>query len=325
MINKTTLLLFIVLALPPGIATAADSLKAIYLTSPGVYHDYAYQTDAITNALASGMHIQFDVSLEELERWKSTDFGKGYDLIIYNICAADITDSDLIANMRRQTEVLAIPAMVIHCTMHSFRNTEEWWPLYGLKTVAHEAIGEMPLEHSIQHPVLAGIPKDWTVAHDELYINLAFEAQALLTAPGIDSKNHVAAWTYQAGGTRIFGTTLGHSTETIDDPHFQRLLSNATLWITDNLQADGTPIAAVLPAGNSEVIRTVSKAEGIDYLNEDSRSCLRKEIAWAIGPCYVGCVLNPFAWGADAQACKESCLDAFPSTEELKNACQPAG
>ena len=316
----TSLLLAVLLStLPTGLL--AEPLKGLLLTSPGIYHDYAYQTEAISSTLAERVNIRFDISLRELERWRSTDFARGYDVVIYNICEADNTDADLIANLRKQTEVHGVPAMVLHCTMHSFRNTDSWWPLYGLKSVAHEAIGPIQQQVTSGHPITADIPADWQVVYDELYINLAFDAQALLTAQGEDGEPHVTAWIKQADDTRIFGTTLGHSLETIDDPIYQRLLGNALLWVTDNLNDDGQLPADLTPVSGAQPIANLSKADGIDYFTDDIRDCMQWQMGKAVGPCYLGCVLNPTVWGAEAQACKEQCFAGLPDNDSLAAAC----
>lgn len=303
--------------------TAAAQIKALLLTSPGIYHDYAYQSEAITAALARNIHIQFDVSLAETERWQQADFTRGYDVVIYNICMADNTDAALIANLRRQTEQQGVPALVLHCTMHSFRETDLWWPLYGLKTTAHEAIGEIPQQPAKAHPVLAGVPADWVVAHDELYTNLSFEGEALLTAAGEDGKSHATAWIHSANGSRIFGTTLGHSLETIEDPVYQRLLTNAVLWVTGNVNEDGSARAGLAPNRSEPVIGRLSKAPGVDYLTDEQRSCMRWEMGKAIGPCLVGCTLHPLKWGDGADACREVCFAEIPKNAELMGLCLP--
>ncbi len=119
-----TLALTLALTLMLAATAQAAPLRALLLTSPGVYHDYETQMHTISTALADKVAVRVDVSLAETQRWKTSDFGKGYDVILYNICMADETDAELITNMRRQTETLGVPAIVLHCTMHSFRETD---------------------------------------------------------------------------------------------------------------------------------------------------------------------------------------------------------
>src|SRR6516162_156398 len=146
-----------------GDTAAAAELKGLILTSPGVYHEYETQTRDLAYGIAKFTNVRFDVSLHEVERWKTTDFATGYDFLIYNICMADNQDAQLIANLRRQTEVLGVPAVVLHCTMHSFRETDLWWPMFGLQTKEHEPLRALPQVLHGPHPILSGIPDNWTV------------------------------------------------------------------------------------------------------------------------------------------------------------------
>lgn len=292
------------------------ALKGLILTSPGVYHDYAYQSRAIAQGIAAHVDIRFDVSLAEVKRWKGTDFSEGYDVLVYNICMAGSEDQALIANMRRQTEQLGVPALVIHCTMHSFRDTDQWWLFLGLRTRNHEALRALPQQSVGEHPILAGIPTDWQIEDDELYINLAFDAQPLLTSAGEDGRPHVTTWLRERGKARVFGTTLGHTQQTMDDPVYQRLLANAVLWATGQPLQTGTPVERT-----EGVMTDFTAPSGVDYLDAQGRDCAMSKLRKAVGPCYAGCVLNPMLWGEAANQCKEECVAQSPSTDELAAMC----
>jgi uncharacterized protein len=307
-----------------GLCSAAQPLRVLILTSPGVYHNYEQQTQDLGHGITRYANVRFDVSLAELERWKTTDFSTGYDVLIYNICMADNQDGELIANLRRQTEQLGVPALVIHCTMHSFRQTDLWWPMFGLQTKAHEELRPLPQIQGEQHPILHGIPVNWTVASDELYINLQFTAQPLLSAVGEDGKSHTTAWLAYQGRTPVFGTTLGHSDETMKDPAFQRLIANAVLFVTGNLSPDGTPKAGLEPVGDGmDIFETFSAPEGVKFLGKEGKDCAYRRLVIAAAPCYVGCILNPFEWGEETRACKQACDADLPSSDELIEACTP--
>jgi len=318
--------LFLCLALltHPLFAIAADPLNALILTTPGVYHDYQKQTWILAHRISEQANIRFDVSLAELDRWKNTDYSAGYDVLIYNLCLADNQDAKLIANMRRQTEQLGVPALLIHCTMHSFRDTDLWWPMSGLQTVAHEPLGSLTLTKAQAHPVLTDIPENWALSHDELYSNLAFEGEALLTATGLDGQLEVTAWLARPGGTPVFGTTLGHSEETIKNPHFQRLLASALLHVTGNLSPDGKPAPGMEgdPAG-MDIFENFSAPGGVKFLGEEGLACTYRALAIAAGPCYLGCILNPLEWGEETAACKTACESKLPSTNALIQRCTP--
>ena len=245
----------LVLILPGRAASAETPLNALIVTSQGVYHNYRQQTWILAHRIAEHANVRFDVSLAEPERWRTTDYSDGYDVLIYNMCTADNTDAALIGNMRRQTEELGVPALVIHCTMHSFRDTDLWWPMLGLKTTEHEPLRALSPVKSEPHAILSSIPDEWTLTHDELYINLAFEGRPLLTVTGEDGKEHVTAWLSYPGGTPVFGTTLGHSEATIKNPPYQRMLANALLYVTGNLTEHGEPRPGM--EGNSDAMSSI--------------------------------------------------------------------
>lgn len=303
---------------------AYPPLKALILTSPGVYHNYEQQTWDIGHGIVERANVRFDVSLAEPERWKATDYSEGYDVLIYNICMADNQDPDLIANMRRQTEELGVPAVFIHCTMHSFRETDLWWPLLGLKSKAHEPKRALRQVQNGQHPVLTGIPQDWVLSEDELYINLDFTGQSLLSTVGEDGKPHTTAWIDYHGLTPIFGTTLGHSEDTMKNSVYQQLIANAVLFVTGNLSSDGQPSPGMGPTGNSmDIFDSFSAPEGVKFLGREGQDCALRKIAVAVAPCYLGCVLNPFEWGEATRACKKACETHLPPSDDLIKACAP--
>ncbi len=322
-LSITRLLCMLLLPYFGGVAHAGQPLHALILTSPGVYHNYEQQTWDIGHAIADRANVRFDVSLEELERWKTTDFSEGYDVLIYNICMADNQDAELIANMRRQTEVLGVPALVIHCTMHSFRDTNLWWPMFGLQTKAHEPLRALTQIRAGDHPILGGIPPEWTLANDELYINLQFTGETLLSTMGADGKPHTTAWLAKQGLTPVFGTTLGHSEETMKDPAFQRLIANALLFITGNLLPDGKPKINLEPNGGMDIFETFSAPEGVKFLGKEGMNCANRKLMVAAAPCYAKCILNPFEWGEKTQLCKQDCEVHLPSSDALAEACMP--
>lgn len=300
-----------------------DPLKALILTSPGVYHDYELQTRDLAYGIAAHANVRFDVSLAEVDRWKTTDYSEGYDVLIYNICMADNQDAELIANMRRQTEVLGVPAVVIHCTMHSFRDTDLWWPMLGLQTRAHEPLRALPQVRETQHPITANLPAEWTVANDELYINLQFHGEPLLSSAGEDGASHVTAWLSQSV-TPVFGTTLGHSEETLKDGAFHRLIANGLLYVTGNLALDGKPKLGREATGDSmDIFDKFSAPEGVRFLGAEGKDCAMRKLAVAAAPCYLGCILNPFEWNEATRACKEACNAELPPNDELIRACMP--
>ena len=314
----------LLLLLCSPLSAAGEPLRALILTSPGVYHNYENQNRVLAAGIARHANVRFDISLAEIDRWREGDFSDGYDVLVYNLCMADNADADLIANLRRQTEELGTPAVVLHCTMHSFRDTDLWWPLYGLKTVRHEPLGPLRQTPVSAHPILTGIPRDWVLEEDELYNNITFEAQPLLRATAADGSEHTTAWLKPRGDTMVFGTTAGHSDASVADPHYQQLLANALLYVTGKLDPQGSPLAGY--AGTSQAtdaIGTISAPPGVRFLGADGMDCVRGEFARSAGPCYVGCILHPLRWGESASRCREDCNAKLPTPDEAIALCMP--
>ena len=49
-------------------------------------------------------------------------------------------------------------------------------------------------------------------------------------------------WANDFGGTRVAGTTYGHSDETFGDPVFTRMLARAILWAAGKEGDDGAAL-----------------------------------------------------------------------------------
>ena len=72
-------------------AMASTAIRALLLTSPGVYHNYEYQSQLLAQGIAQHANVHFDISLAQVERWKTSDYSTDYDVWLYNICMANNT------------------------------------------------------------------------------------------------------------------------------------------------------------------------------------------------------------------------------------------
>jgi uncharacterized protein len=125
---------------------------------------------------------------------------------------------------------------VIHCAMHTYRaaKVDDWREFLGVTSRRHDHMSKYPVKPAdAMHPIMKGFPESWTTPMDELYIIEKFwpNAKALATSVSErDQKTYPVAWVNEYKGTRVFGTTFGHSDETFRDPVFLNLLSNAFVW-----------------------------------------------------------------------------------------------
>jgi type 1 glutamine amidotransferase len=168
--------------------------------------------------------------------YASPDWARGFDIVIHNECLADVTDPGYIRTIT-DAHRGGLPAMVIHCSMHSYRaaTIDDWREFLGVTSRRHTA--QHPIAVKIvakDHSSLKGFKEDWVTPADELYVidKLWPNAKALATAVSPEDKNeYPLVWVNEfAGRSRVFGTTIGHGSDTWNDPVYQDLLARGFKW-----------------------------------------------------------------------------------------------
>jgi uncharacterized protein len=125
---------------------------------------------------------------------------------------------------------------VIHCAMHTYRAAkfDDWREFLGVTTRRHDPQAENPVVREVaDHPIMKGFPEKWTTPRDELYIIEKLWPGAKSLAKGtsiIDGKDYPVVWVNEYHGTRVFGTTFGHSTVMWNDPIFVKLVARGIFW-----------------------------------------------------------------------------------------------
>src|SRR5208283_424168 len=171
-------MLFILMAVPlqMNAIVPAKPIK-ILMVSGGCYHDYITQTRVLIDSLNKYIYnidwqsLNTNESCDEIvPLMTSKDWGKGYDLIIYNICWATIVDTAYINNLCRIHHEHGINAIVLHCTMHTFRDAQAdtWREFLGVETHVHAAAGKIFVRNvNPGHPVMKDFPAFWTTPVDD--------------------------------------------------------------------------------------------------------------------------------------------------------------
>jgi uncharacterized protein len=222
-------------------------LKALIITG-GCCHNYKFQSQALTDAIKKVADAEVTVVNEggtgtraEIDLYKNADWAKPYDVIIHNECFADTTDENYVRSIT-DAHKAGKPAMVIHCAMHTYRSAkiDDWREFLGVTSKHHEHMAEYPVKVvAADHPIMKGFPENWVTPKDELYIieTVWPKTTALATsASEKTSKVQPVIWVNDYNGTRVFGTTYGHSDETFRDPVFINLLGRAFLWSAGKLE-----------------------------------------------------------------------------------------
>jgi uncharacterized protein len=221
--------------------SAQPRIKAL-IVSGGGFHDYPAQARVLMDAIGKAVPVDWLVAVQggggttgHLPVYDSPDWAKGFDVVIHNECFADTTDMTFIRRITGAHKN-GVPAMVIHCAMHTFRatNEDDWREFLGVTTRRHTRQFKIPVKVVAKdHPAMKGFKEDWTTPSDELYVvdKLWPHATALASAVSPeDQKEYPLVWTNDYHGARVFGTTLGHGMATFDDPVYQDLLVRGFKW-----------------------------------------------------------------------------------------------
>lgn len=259
-----------------GVRSGAP-LQALYITSyENIWHDYERQQQELIDGVSRFINIEFDLvgkdnrdSLQLLER---PEFALGYDVVLYNMCFADDFDLERIDNIISQTRELGVPAVLLHCAMHSFQQTSPrypehqlelasaeyewrerhpntefpyWWRFTGVDTLSHDWARSVSAKRSsATHPLTKMLPEVLEIDHDELYRSLQVleGVTPLYSAFSPESeREHLVAWTHTVGAGRVFATTLGHDHRATQHPAYQQLIAHGVAFVTGTLDESGWP------------------------------------------------------------------------------------
>jgi type 1 glutamine amidotransferase len=220
----------------------------LLLITGGCCHNYPLQTEALKEAVAKLAKAEWKVVNEggtgtraQIALYDDPNWAKGYDLVVHNECFADTTNHEYIRKIT-QAHRGGVPAIVIHCAMHTYRATDidDWREFLGVTSRRHDHPSRYPVKKAEPaHLILKGMPENWVTPMDELYVieKLWPNAKALATSVSErDGKTYPVVWINQYGKARVFGTTYGHSDDTFRDPVFLSLVARGLLWAAGRLE-----------------------------------------------------------------------------------------
>jgi len=244
---------------------AVKPLKAL-LVLGGCCHDYAAQKDILAKGISARANVDFTIAYDPDKGTKhvnpvyeNPDWAKGFDVIVHDECCADVKDMAII-NRILDPHRQGLPAVVLHCAMHSYRTDgwknkdakepdktppTPWFEFTGLASTGHGA--QIPIELTFiekNSPITKGM-ENWTTIKEELYNN--YTGNILPTAKALTrgkqgKTDTVVVWTNNYNQkTRVFSTTLGHNNETVSDPRYLDMLTRGLLWATGHITDDGKP------------------------------------------------------------------------------------
>lgn len=235
-----------------GLTRAAEPessrpLRAL-LIAGGCCHDYANQQRLIREGIQARANVRVDVYWTDnsttapvFPLYSKLNWAEEYDVIIHDECGASIKDPAIVNRIVQVHKKL--PAVHLHCAMHSFRTGgDEWFQHLGLQSTGHGP--QQPIEIIFEkpnHPITESL-STWTTGNEELYNNvkrfgaipLAIGKQ-IIPGPNPRTVEAVVAWTNETQGARSFSTTLGHNTSTVGDKRYLDLITRGLLWSCSQL------------------------------------------------------------------------------------------
>ena len=269
------------LALLAGVASplvAEQKPLRVLVVAGGCCHDYANQKEILKKGIEARLNATVEVAYDAtkstkpvFEIYKNADWAKNYDVVVHDECAAGIDDHPYVANIVNAHKN-GLPAVNLHCAMHSYRwgkygepvkagaDNASWYEMLGLQSTGHGP--QQPIAITFtdkENPIVKGLA-DWTTINEELYNNVqVLTGKALATGtqkipekkdkagkvtPAKDVTS-IVVWTNEFGPnkTRIFSTTIGHNNATVEDARYLDLVTRGLLWSVGKLEADGKPAA----------------------------------------------------------------------------------
>ncbi len=247
----------------------------VLLVIGGCCHEYDIQKDLLKAGIESRIDAEVTVEYNPDTSTEATfpiyekdDWAKGYDVILHDECSANVTDPKYVGRILKAHED-GVPAVNIHCAMHSYRwgefkepvtaggDNAGWYEMLGLQSTGHGPKTPIDVTYTDKdHPITKTL-EDWTTIDEELYNNVQIFDTAHPVASGKQMQmprqkkgqpsdpnakatevEAIVAWTNEYGPkkTRIFSTTLGHQSETVADDRYLDLVTRGLLWATGNLK-----------------------------------------------------------------------------------------
>ena len=166
--------------------------------------------------------------------------------MVHNECLGGLKDNEFLESIVKAHEESGVPAVFIHCSLHSYRaaKTDAWRQLLGLSSFNHEK--HHPITVTVKepkHPIMQGFKDGWQTPQGELYriVKVWPDATVLATGVASEKKDHPCIWVNKKGKARVFGTSLGHHNETMQTSEYLDLVTRGLLWSCDKIQDNGKP------------------------------------------------------------------------------------
>jgi type 1 glutamine amidotransferase len=261
--------------------SAAAPIKVLMITGGG-WHDYERQSVILKETIESRLNAVVDV------RWTSTqehpvkqvdtkiphvfttDFSKGYDVVLHNHCHVGFQDDAVINGVIDNHIQNKVGVILTHGAFHSFKTSpdEAWDRICGCNSIRH--VQHCPLEITIMdkdHPVTRALGVDgWQTSQGELYTTELNEGTRNLaegtTLKGPKKTDSCVFTHVLKEGNRVMGITLGHHNSTMEQEEYRQLIVHSVLWVAGKYDDNGALTSGYLVDAQSAPVPDSGQDEG---------------------------------------------------------------
>lgn len=250
------LLLAVLVGGAPSIhpASEPDPIKALLITGGG-FHDFEAQERILTEGISERAAVEWTIDHKageetdvKISRHETTEWADEFDVVVYNMSFSHVTDADWIEQIAEAHREKAVPAVVLHGAVHSYRrtDTDAYRELIGVASHRHDAHRPLAVENlEPDHPVMRSFPEEWQTPNGELYdIEEVWPTVTVLARAWSEEteEHHPVIWVNELPEVPIFGTTIGHHNETMEHPVYLDMITRGLLWTLGELGDDGASV-----------------------------------------------------------------------------------
>ena len=138
----------------PSLEAQTKKPLRVLLITGGCCHNYTFQTQSLKDAVAKLAPAEWTVVNEGgtgtqamIPRYDDPNWAKGYDVVVHNECFADTKSPEYIRKITSAHHA-GVPAVVIHCAMHTYRATDidDWREFLGITSRRHDHQSRYPVK-----------------------------------------------------------------------------------------------------------------------------------------------------------------------------------
>lgn len=223
-----------------NLGTEQRPIRAL-LVCGGCCHDYTRQKQIISKGVSARANVVWTLVQQGgtatdsyIPLYRDKHWSDGFDIVIHNECFSHANEKEWVENIVRPHRE-GLPAMLIHCAMHSYRTGDDtWFKFVGMQSPGHGPHYSYTVKNvKSDHPAMQGFGDTFIAPKGELYHSIKLFDTATVLGQAkrkSDGEPQVCIWTNKYGKGNVFATTIGHYNETMAEPKWLDMFTKGLLW-----------------------------------------------------------------------------------------------